>query len=120
MCAGNQITTKQDHTFMEKIISSAAVARLTAKEKDWDFAIIYVHSKQPVMIEKASNVAVMDTEEGSTIVMDSIVLNPVPLTEEDSKKHFNMQSYIKISALTAIDFYTERKIQTVAPILSLV
>jgi hypothetical protein len=70
------------------------------------------------MIERDSDVKRL--EDSDVLVMNSIVLNPFPRTEQDAKKEFDMQSYIAISTIVVIDFYTEKRIQTVpVPILSI-
>ena len=102
---------------MEKSIE-IAVERLTSAKKDWDFATVFFERRNPVMIERDSDIKRL--EDSDMLVMNSVVLNPFPKNKQDSLKEFDMQSYIAISTIVVIDFYAEKRIQTVpASILSI-
>jgi len=94
-----------------------AIERLLAKTKDWDFATMFFESKKPVLIERNSDIKRVDGSD--TLVMNSLTLNPFPRNEQDAEREFEMQSYLHIDAIAAIDFYVEKRIQT-APVLSII
>ena len=102
---------------MEKSIE-IAVERLISTNKNWDFATVFFERRNPVRIERDSDIKRL--EDSDILVMNSVVLNPFPKNKQDSLKEFDMQSYIAISTIVVIDFYAEKRIQTVpASILSI-
>lgn len=103
---------------MERNINGA-IERILMENKDWDFALLFFDDKKPMLIERASDIKRIGNSD--TLMMNSIVMNPFPQSEADAMKQFDMQSYINTTAISAVDFYVERRIKTApASVLSIV
>jgi len=87
-----------------------AIERFTKGVKDWDYAIVLLEGKSPMLVEKDTDIKVM--EDKDTIRLQTESGHPNPQVPSDAQKAFFLESYLSISAIKAIDFFREKKIVT--------
>lgn len=92
---------------MEK--STDMISPLIAEKRDWDFAIVYMGNKPPVMIAK--DVKLEQLPDG-VIKMKSKTYHPNPQTPEEQSMLFTMHSFFQPSSVIAVDYYIGSRIQS--------
>lgn len=97
--------------------------KLLSDNKDWDFCILYIEGRAPVLVEKDVDLKMMPIDPllPITLVMNSISMHPAPRDQQMAQKEFKMVSFFETAKIYAIDFYTESRIQMApGPVISMV
>lgn len=84
------------------------VAQLTKNpaDRDWDFCILYIEGKAPIMITKETPI----TKDGTVMSMESLSPHPFPQSRQDQDKTFRVMNYFEVDSIQAVDYFYERKI----------
>lgn len=88
------------------------VDALFADERTWDLCLVVVVSKPSMLLDKEVKV----TRVGDDVLrFDSVVNHPAPQNPKQAHVLYNMESYVKISEIAAVDYYSEKPDIAIVP-----
>lgn len=91
---------------MEKLTDMVAQLTKKPEDRDWDFCILYVKDKQPIMVTKETPI----TTDGTVMTMESLSPHPFPQNRQDQDRMFKVVNHFESFAIQAVDYFYEKKI----------